>query len=322
MNVTIRQLRAFVLVIQLKSFTKAAERLHLTQSALSLLVRQLEDNLQVQLIERSTRRIEPTAMGLELMSSAERLLDDFDSAIANVLDLGAKQRGKIVIAAPYILAATFLVKVIAEFKARYPTISIQLKDSLPEEVLTQVRSGGADLAIGSFRESEPGLEWEPLFQEPLVAVFPRDHPIAKLPQLCWSDLGGLPVVSLNRESIFRHLAEEGFSQAGLSLKPAYEVAYAGTALALVRVGLGIAVLPECVDVLADSAIGFRRLEHPQILRSVSVITRSGRSLSPAAKAFVEMLRTSATVPAGLAALCHGGLRTKLEGLASPNLGAA
>src|SRR6478609_5097266 len=109
MNVTIRQLRAFVLVVELKSFTKASERLRLTQSALSLLIRQLEDNLQVQLVERSTRRVEPTAIGLELLRSAERLLEDFDSTVSNVAELGAKQRGRIVIAAPYILATTFLV---------------------------------------------------------------------------------------------------------------------------------------------------------------------------------------------------------------------
>ena len=301
MNVTVRQLRAFIYVTQLKSFTKAAERLHLTQSALSLLIRQLEDNLQVQLIERSTRSVEPTAAGLELMGSAERLLDDLDATLANVAELGAKQRGKVVIAAPYILATTFLVEVVAEIKARYPTISVNLKDSLPEQVLIQVRSGGADLGIGSFRERESGLQWTPLFQEPLVAVYPRGHPIGKLPQLNWSDLAGLPVISLNRDSIFRDLAEDGFSQAGLALTPAYEVAYAGTVLALVRVGLGIGILPQCVGVLTDPSISLRPLENPQILRSVSVITRDGRSLSPAAEAFVDMLRKSAKVAAGPAA---------------------
>jgi DNA-binding transcriptional LysR family regulator len=180
--------------------------------------------------------------------------------------------------------------VIAEFKARYPTVSVHLKDSLPEQVLMQVRSGGADLGIGSFREGEPGLQWNPLFQEPLVAVYPRGHPIGELAQLNWSDLAGLPVISLNRDSIFRDLAEDGFSQAGLTLTPAYEVAYAGTVLALVRVGLGIAILPQCVGVLTDPSISLRPLENPQILRSVSVITRNGRSLSPAAEAFVDMLR--------------------------------
>jgi DNA-binding transcriptional LysR family regulator len=301
MNVTVRQLRAFVFVTQLKSFTKAAERLYLTQSALSLLIRQLEDNLQVQLIERSTRKVELTAAGLELLGSAERLLDDLDATLANVAELGAKQRGKVVVAAPYILATTFLVEVIAEFRAQYPTISVHLKDSLPEQVLMQVRSGGADLGIGSFREWESGLQWTPLFQEPLVAVYPRGHPIGKLPQLNWSDLAGLPVISLNRDSIFRDLAEDGFSQAGLTLTPAYEVAYAGTALALVRAGLGIAILPQCVGILTDPTICLRPLENPQILRSVAVITRNGRSLSPAAEAFVDMLRKSVKVPASLAA---------------------
>jgi len=301
MNVTVRQLRAFVFVSQLKSFTKAAERLYLTQSALSLLIRQLEDKLQVQLIERSTRKVELTAAGRELMGSAERLLDDLDAMLASVAELGAKQRGKVVVAAPYILATTFLVEVIAEFRARYPTISVHLKDSLPEQVLMQVRSGGADLGIGSFREREPELQWTPLFQEPLVTVYPRGHPIGKLPQLNWSDLAGLPVISLNRDSIFRDLTEDGFSQAGLTLAPAYEVAYAGTALALVRAGLGIAILPQCVGILTDPTVSLRPLENPQIQRSVAVITRSGRSLSPAAEAFVDMVRKSVKLPASLAA---------------------
>jgi DNA-binding transcriptional LysR family regulator len=299
MNVTIRQLRAFVFVNQLKSFTKAAERLHLTQSALSLLIRQLETNLQVQLIERSSRKVELTAAGLELLASAERLLDDFDATLANVAELGAKQRGKVTIAAPYILATTFLIEVIAEFRARYPTISVLLKDSLPEEVLLQVRSSGADLGIGSFREREPGLKWQPLFQEPMVAVYPSGHPIEKMAKLGWADLAGEPVIALTRDSIFRDLAEDGFSQAGVSLTPAYEVAYAGTALGMVRFGLGIAVLPQCVGVLTDPSIGLKPLENPRVLRSVSVITRNGRSLSPAAEAFVDILRKSVRVPADL-----------------------
>ena len=292
MNVTIRQLRAFVLVVELKSFTKASERLRLTQSALSLLIRQLEDNLQVQLVERSTRRVEPTAIGLELLRSAERLLEDFDSTVSNVAELGAKQRGRIVIAAPYILATTFLVDVIAEFKQRYPTITVQLRDSLPEEVLAQVRSGSADLAVGSFRDTEPELQWTPLFQEPLVAVYPSGHAIAERDTISWGDLGSLPVIVLNHRSIFRHLAEEGLSRAGVALKPAYEVAYAGTALAMVRAGLGVAVLPQCVATLTETAVSLKRIANPEILRSVSIITRAGRSLSPAASAFVEILSQS------------------------------
>ena len=248
MNVTVRQLRAFVFVAQLKNFTKAAERLYLTQSALSLLIRQLEDNLQVQLVERSTRKVELTAAGLELMGSAERLLDDLDATLANVAELGAKQRGNVVVAAPYILATTFLVEVIAEFRARYPTISVHLKDLLPEQVLMQVRSGGADLGIGSFREREPGLQWIAVSGaagDGLSARPPDRETTAAQLERSRRSAGD----SLNRDSIFRDLTEDGFSQAGLTLTPAYEVAYAGTALALVRAGLGIAILPQCVGIL-------------------------------------------------------------------------
>lgn len=292
MNVTIRQLRAFVLVVQLKSFTKAAAQLHLTQSALSLLIRQLEENLEVQLIERSTRRLEPTALGLELMASAERLLDDFDAAISNVAELGAKQRGKITITAPYILATAVLAPTVGAFKARHPSISIVLRDSLPEEVVAQVRNGAADLAVGSFRGPEPGLRCTHLFDEPLVAVYPRDHPIGELPRLRWRDLASMPVILLSYQSLLRHLADEGFARAGFSIKPAYELAYAGTAIALVKAGLGVAILPKSVEVLIDTTVGLKQIEDPKIRRAVAVITREGKTFSPAAETFIEALLRS------------------------------
>ncbi|TCR63691.1 LysR family transcriptional regulator [Bosea sp. BK604] len=289
MNVTIRQLRAFALVVQLKSFTKAAAQLHLTQSALSLLIRQLEENLEVQLIERSTRRLEPTALGLELMASAERLLDDFDAAIANVAELGAKQRGKVTITAPYILATAFLAPVVGAFKARHPGISVVLRDSLPEEVVAQVRNGAADLAVASYQGPEAGLRCTPIFEEPLVAVYPKAHALNELPRVCWRDLVDLPVILLSRQSLLRHLADEGFVRAGFAIKPAYELAYAGTAIALVKAGCGVAILPRSVEVLVDAAVSFSEIEGPEIRRDVAVITRDGKTFSPAAEIFIEAL---------------------------------
>lgn len=300
MNVTIRQLRAFALVIQLKSFTKAAGRLHITQSALSLLIRQLEENLQVQLIERSTRRVEPTAIGFELMSSAERLLDDFDAAIENVADLGAKQRGKIVIAAPYILATTVLAPVVGQFKLSHPSITVVLRDSLPDEVVAQVRSGAADIAVASFPQPEPGLIWTELFEEPLVAVYPVGHPLGALPRVCWRDLVGYPTILLSRNSLLRHLADAGFSQAGFAIEPAYELAYAGTAIALVKAGLGVAILPRSVQRLIDPGVALRTVEEPEIRRRVAVVTRDGKTFSPAAELFIEALLGSMKLHLSLA----------------------
>lgn len=286
---TIRQLRAFAYVVELRSFTKAAERLHLTQSALSLLVRQLEENLQVQLIERSTRRVEPTAIGIELLSSAERLLDDFDAAIENVADLGAKQRGKVVIAAPYILATTVLAPVVGAFKASHPSVTVVVRDSLPDEVVAQVRGGAADIAVASFPQPEPGLRWTELFEEPLVAVYPRGHPLSDVASICWADLVSYPTILLSRNSLLRHLADAGFNQAGFTIQPAYELAYAGTAIALVKAGLGVAILPKSVERLIDPSVVLRIVDAPVIKRRVAVVTRDGKTFSPAADMFLNAL---------------------------------
>lgn len=222
MSVTLRQLRAFVQVGQLGSFTQAASAMHLTQSALSLLVRELETGLDTRLLDRTTRSVSLTEVGREFFGSAERLLADLELAIGSVDELVAKQRGRVVIAAPLVLSGTYLPHVLAGFRARYPGVELVLKDSLPDQVLPQVRSAAADLGIGTFHPSELGLQRVLLFKESLVAVFPRAHAFGDAARLRWRDLKGAPILALPRGSVFRELAETGFAAASLALEPAFE----------------------------------------------------------------------------------------------------
>ncbi|HET7656406.1 MAG TPA: LysR family transcriptional regulator [Luteimonas sp.] len=288
MNLTVRQMQAFVQVVHTRSFTAAAQRMHLTQSALSLLVRRLEEELGVRLLDRTTRAVVPTDAGLEFHESATRILDDLAHAAANMDKLAARQRGRVVVAAPLVLSATFLATTLGQFRARHPGIELVLKDSLPDQVLPQVRSGAADLGVGTFRRTEEDLVGQVLFAEPLVVALPAGHRLAARHELTWRDLVGEPLISLPRGNVFSELAEAGFLAAGVQVQPAFEANYVGTVVGLVRAGAGVAVVPEYVMALGDAgSLSWRRLVRPAMQREVLMVHRRERSLSPAAQTLAD-----------------------------------
>jgi len=289
-NVTIRQLRAFVLVVQKGSFTAAANAMHLTQSALSLLVRELEGALGARLIDRTTRRTSVTAVGHEFYANALRILSELEHAVGNVDKLVAKQRGRVTVAAPLVLSSTILPPIVASFRSRHPGVDLLLMDSLTDQVLPNVRSGAADLGIGTFRRTEDDLTSILLFKEPLVAVYPKRHAFSRAARLTWKDLKGSPILTLRRGSVFRELTQAGLVAAELPLEPAFEATYSGTLIGLVKVGLGVAIVPAHATLLLDkTSVGWKRLERPAIEREVLMVHRAGISLSPAAQAFAEHL---------------------------------
>lgn len=290
MNVTLRQLRAFVLVARLGSFTRAAQAMHVTQSALSLLVRELEGAIDSRLFDRTTRAVALTAAGSDFFPRAERVLAELESALAGVDKLVARERGRVVVAAPLVLSSTYLPPILAAFGAKYPGIEVVLQDTLPNQVLPLVRGGAADLGIGTFASDEADIQRTLLFSEAMAAAFPAGHAFARLQQLTWADVAQEPVLALSRGSVFRDLTEAGFASAGLMLKPAREANYAGSLIGMVDAGLGVAILPGYAVKLADPArIGWRRVENPLIDREVSLVQRAGVSLSHAAQGFVDFI---------------------------------
>lgn len=290
MNITIRQLQAFSLTAERGSFTKAAKAMHLTQSALSQLVRELEQNIGVKLFDRTTRQLALTQVGVEFLASSNRILDDIDHARANVTKWLAHRTGKVVIAAPLVLSSTYLAQVIAGFKKTYPDIELILKDSLPDEVMNQIRNGTADIGIGTLRRTETGLYTEPLFDESMVAIFSARHAYCRYKKLGWKHLEGQKLLLPKFGSVFRELSEKGFAKAGVSPEPFFEANYVGTLIGLAAEGMGIAIVPKYATSLANpSKTEWRQLCHPVIRRRVSLMRRSDVTMSPAIEAFVDYL---------------------------------
>ena len=292
MNITLRQIQAFRTVAEFGTFTRAAERLNLAQPALSLSIRELERELNLKLFDRTTRRVELTGAGREFLQSADKLLADLDLAVRNARDLSERKRGRIIVAAPPLLAAMIVPAAIAEYNKAFPGIDVGLIDARNDQILEKLRSGEADCAIGTFDDRVDGIHREVLAQDALAVFCAPSSPLTKLKRVRWRDLDGHKLVMLTRDSSVRALIDRHLDAAGLpSGKPLYEVSQMTTAIMLVEAGLGAAVLPAYIWSFArNREIVSRPLVEPQVMRNVYLIRAESRSLSPAAEGFSRVLR--------------------------------
>ncbi|HEY7818741.1 MAG TPA: LysR family transcriptional regulator [Vicinamibacteria bacterium] len=291
MNISLRQLEAFLAVAQLSGFTRAAERLHLTQSAVSLLVRELESQLSVRLFDRTTRAVSLTAAGRELHPFVEKALLELQAGIDNTRNLLAKKRGRVVLAAPPLIASHLLPPVVSRFRESHPGIEVVLRDLLADEILVRVSRGEVDLGIGTFHRLEEGVVGQTLARDSLILVAPRGHALARKRKLRWRDLAGQALIALDRHSSLRHLVDRALEAAGCDSRPAYEVSFITTAIGMVESGLGVAVLPSYILLSTrHSRVETRLVGDPVVEREIAIVTRMGRSLSPAAEAFGEFAR--------------------------------
>lgn len=295
MNPTLRQMRAFVALAKHGNFTLAAQSLHVTQSALSGLIKELEQTLGARVVDRSTRRIGLTDIGRELFPLFSQMIDDLDGALANVADHTRLKKGIVRIAAPQLMSCTVLPQAIAAYREQHPAIEVRLADTEVEGVIARVLSGEADFGIGPERMPAPPLDARLLFETPFALVFPKDHELAALPRLTWQDVARYPLISLQGQFTERLLDDMASSLRDAALretplKPAHEVTFMTTALAMVSAGLGVTVcLPYAEPLATLYGLAMRPLADPVLARRFLVYTRPGRSLSPAAESYMEFL---------------------------------
>lgn len=290
MNPTLRQMRAFVALAKTGNFTLAAQSLHVTQSALSGLIKELEQTLEARVVDRSTRRIDLTDIGRELLPLFSQMIDDLDGALANVADHTRLRKGIVRIAAPQLLACTLLPPAIAAYRAQHPAIEVRLSDTEVEQVIARVLSGEADFGIGPERSPAPPLDARLLFEMPFMVVTPPGHPLAQQQTVAWQELAGHAFISLQGQFTELLLGDMHAAQRAAPVRPEQEVTFMSTALAMVGAGLGVTVcLPYAAPLVAMAGLVMRPLDTPLLKRRFFVYTRPGRSLSPAAASYVDFL---------------------------------
>ena len=290
MNVTLRQLRAFLAVARTGSFTLAAESLYITQSALSGLIKELEQTLGTRLVDRSTRRVYLTEIGAQLYPQLDAKLQDLDDMLHQIVDPTLQQSGVVRVAASQLLASTLMPGLIADFQVQYPLSRVRLVDTPVESVMARVFAGEVELGIGPEREPNSDISSTRLFDGPFMVVFPHDHPLAGIEQLRWSDLSDQPVIALQGQFTERLSQDLRAAAPDLAFSATTEVAYMSTALSMVKAGLGVALcIPYAAPLVELYGLRMRQLFGPEVRRNFEVFTRRGRSLSPIAQSFLDFI---------------------------------
>jgi DNA-binding transcriptional LysR family regulator len=289
MNISTRDLRAFLALAEQRHFTRAAEQCFLSQSAFSALIQGLETELGVRLFARSTRRVDLTAEGLLFAQSAQRLLSEFEQAHAELKDHAAMRKGRVSVAALPSLAAGWLPVVLHEFRSAYPGVTTELTDTLSDACLELVRRGRADFALCAAGAEMAGLEAEPLCADEFYVVMHQDHPLARRKSLAAADLTGQPFIHLSHTSSVRQLLDAAMHPA--RIHGIMEVSHLASVASLVANNVGISVIPFlALFQFSSPRLVVRPLKEPKIVRTIYVIRQSDKPLSPAAEALLLLLK--------------------------------
>jgi DNA-binding transcriptional LysR family regulator len=288
----LRHLEHFVAVAEERNFTRAARRLHLVQSALSVSIRSLERELDTQLFERTTREVRLTDTGRILLPEARRTLDAAASAQAAVLDAQEGLRGTLRLGMMQVISVADVGSLIARFHRERPLVDIQPRNAPggSAAMISDVRRGTLDAAfVAVSGPDQPGLTATTLASESVLLGCLPDHPLARRAVVSVSELAGQPFVDYTPGWGTRTVADQLFAKAGVERSIGIEVPDASIHASLVRAGLGLAILPE--SMIADAGLVGVPLR-PTATFTVAFIVPADRPLSPVTQAFADLVTTT------------------------------
>ncbi|MGU3542133.1 LysR family transcriptional regulator [Methylobacterium sp. A52T] len=302
MDLNLRQVRAFVSVVQVGSFTRAAALLNLSQPALTVQIQRLEEMLDARLLDRTSRTVAPTRLGRELLPVFERVLRDLDAVVVDTRDLAARRQGVVRVATLPSFAASVLSDAIVRFRAEHPAVTFRIKDVIAQRVLDLVREEEADLGIvgGDVRDPEIGVLHRT--RDALHVIYPADHPIGALPRVTIAALAEHPLILMDPATSVRAVVDRAFVGSGRLPRVACEATYMMTAVSMVRAGLGLTILPGAArEIRAEPLLRSRPIDDPLFERPVCLIKKAGRTMPPAAEAFCRLVADRLADPGGTAA---------------------
>jgi DNA-binding transcriptional LysR family regulator len=290
MDISLRQMRSFIAVAKLGSFTRAAEFLHVSQPTLTVQIKRLEEALQLRLFDRNPRLVNLTRVGRDLLPAFERTLQDLDSVLSDLKNVSTTRLGVVRIAALPSFASGVLPSSIRRFRKQNPGASFAVKDVIASALLGLVRSDEVDLGLTGGNVDFPDIEVLFRTSDEIVAVYPDGHPIAKFTRLTAERLAQFPIVMLDARTSVRAVTDQAFRLAKLMPTPVSEATYMMTAIGMVRAGIGITLLPASArEIAAEPNLRAKRINDPNFSRPVSLIKKKNRTLPPLSKAFADYL---------------------------------
>lgn len=290
MNFDVRQLRAIIAVAEHGSFTRAAMALNLSQPALTVQVRALEEALGLRLFDRNTRNVALTRVGRELLPELRRILRELDTLLDETRQLARMAGGMVRIAVLPSFASSLLPDVISGFRALHPEIGFTLRDVIASGVVELTLAEEVDLGITGGPIEDAELELLLSSVDRMHAVFPAGHALDDGTSPTLAAVTRHPLVLMSRATSVRAVVDAAIVAEGLAAEVAAEATYMSTAVGMVRAGMGIAILPEtAMEIGALPMLRSALIDDPRLARSISVIKRRGRTLPPASAAFLDHL---------------------------------
>jgi DNA-binding transcriptional LysR family regulator len=291
-RVSIRHLRAFSSVSQFQSFSLAAKELRVSQPALTLAIRQLEDIVGARLFDRTTRRVVLTPEAADFLPTVQRLLSDFDLAIQDVQATATRRRGRVWLSSVHSVATMILPQAIREFSRAHPNVRLQLRDGNSSQVKLHVRRNEADVGFASrWGEDDPQLEFTPLFRDRMGLLAERTNPLFRSKVVRWSDLARYDFIGLTNDTATGAILDRIPDLPQPISAPRHEVSNNATLWAMLKLGNGVTAAAalsalEC----AKDGLDFRPLSEPVVWRTVYIIARRGRALMPATQELIAQTR--------------------------------
>ena len=297
MHITLRQLHVFQHLAQGRNFSQTGASIGLTQPAVSRSMVELEAQLGVRLLDRTTREVQLTEAGEQLAQRIAPLLQELQDAFHEVADLGHAARGSVRVASSPTLSAALMPACIAACAARLPEVRLQLVDRLQRDVLAQVRSGEVHFGVVVEPPDTADLDCETLLHDPFVLVCPAGHALARSGHAVrWRQLRGVPLVLLDHASGSRRLMDAVLAEHGCGPEACpvvQEVGHATTAFRMIEAGIGLSIMPG-LAIPPGGLPGLAVLAlAPERRRAIMLVRRRQRSLSPAADKVWAIVRQCA-----------------------------
>ena len=290
----IETLKIFCDLAETQSFSQAAERNFVTQSAVSQQVRGLEEKFKRRLLERvrGRREVSLTEAGSTFYQASREVLRAYDALGENMRALTGTVSGTVRVATVYSVGLHELPPAVREFMSLYPQAKIDLEYSRTTRIVRDVLGGGVDLGIIAYPEEKRGLRVIPLKGDRLVLICPPGHALARRRKVRASDLQGQDFVLFERDVPTRRAVDKIFRSHGVAVKRVAEFDNIETIKRAVEVGLGCAIVPvpSVSDERARGHLAVVNLAEAEWTRAVGVIHRADRTLGTAARKFVELLK--------------------------------
>jgi DNA-binding transcriptional LysR family regulator len=306
MHLSSRQLLAFLEVVRLRSISKAAECIPMSQSGMSMLIKELEDQIGARLFDRNPRSISLTDSGRELLPVAQRIVQELRDLSSAIQGTEAVKRSRLKVAATPMVSMSLLPEIVREFSKSNAQVDITIADVDVHAVRQRVLDGDADIGLGFFVKPAVGLLRQPLCRFRLMCISPAASNRSTRPSSRpWSSLRDLPLIGLPADNPIQSLVEAHLAQNGWTCEQRQVVNFISTVIAMVRAGLGHAIIPSfAIEECKRHGLQISMLTAPVVNLDLYLVTRRGTQPKSTSLEFTARLKATAAELAAPAPKTH------------------